>query len=96
MKTATSKFVTTFDVFVVVAACACGAITGIVGLQNIKALNAKLKEVNTINQVSVDGININTQKTKIKLRWCNKFSSKSYIICVKWAINSCHHCNYLE
>lgn len=45
MKTATSKFVTTFDVCVVVGACTCGALSGILGLQNIKQMNAKLKEV---------------------------------------------------
>lgn len=46
MRTATSKFVTIFDVCVVVGACLCGALTGIFGLKIVQGINSKLREVN--------------------------------------------------
>lgn len=47
MKTATSKFVTSFDVCVVVGACACGAISGILGAKYTNEMNQKLREVSS-------------------------------------------------
>lgn len=45
MRTATSKFVTVFDVFVVVGACICGAVTGLVGQKFIQRINVNLRKV---------------------------------------------------
>lgn len=45
MTTSTSKFVTSFDVIVVVGACLFGVVCGIVGLRHTKELNDKLREV---------------------------------------------------
>lgn len=45
MTSATSKFVTSFDVIVVVGACLFGVVCGIVGLRHTKELNEKLREV---------------------------------------------------
>lgn len=44
MRTATSKFVTSIDVCVVVGVSACGAISGLFGLQNVRDINRKLRE----------------------------------------------------
>lgn len=45
MRTATSKFVTVFDVFVVVGACICGAVTGMIAKNFIQKINMNLKKV---------------------------------------------------
>lgn len=45
MRTATSAFVTVFDVGVVVGACLCGAISGLIGKTLIQKINANLKKV---------------------------------------------------
>lgn len=45
MRTATSKFVTVFDVCVVVGACLCGAVTGIAGRKFIQKINSNLTKV---------------------------------------------------
>lgn len=45
MKTATSKFVTAFDVIVVVGACSFGVFCGIVGVRYTQQINRKLREV---------------------------------------------------
>lgn len=45
MRTATSKFVTVFDVCVVVGACLCGAITGLIGRKFIQKINSNLRKV---------------------------------------------------
>lgn len=45
MRTATSKFVTVFDVFVVVGACICGGVTGLLGKKFIQKINVNLKRV---------------------------------------------------
>lgn len=45
MTTSTSKFVTSFDVIVVVGACLFGVICGIVGLRYTQEMNDKLREV---------------------------------------------------
>lgn len=45
MTTATSKFVTSFDVCVVVGACFFGVGCGLFGLQRTHEMNAKLREV---------------------------------------------------
>lgn len=45
MRTATSKFVTVFDVFVVVGACISGAITGLAGKRFIQRINENLRKV---------------------------------------------------
>lgn len=45
MRTATSKFVTVFDVFVVVGACISGAVTGLVAKKFIQRINVNLKKV---------------------------------------------------
>lgn len=45
MRTATSKFVTVFDVFVVVGACITGAVTGLVAKNFIQQINTNLKKV---------------------------------------------------
>ncbi|XP_055298892.1 gustatory receptor for sugar taste 43a-like isoform X2 [Sitodiplosis mosellana] len=44
MRTATSKFVTVFDVCVVVGACVCGAITGLIGRKWISRINDNLRK----------------------------------------------------
>lgn len=44
MRTATSKFVTMFDVTIVIGVCACGVISGIIGLNNVRDMNRKLGE----------------------------------------------------
>lgn len=48
MRTATTQFVTVFDVCVVVGACLCGAITGIFGTKIVQRINSKLREVNDV------------------------------------------------
>lgn len=48
LKTATSKFVTIFNVCVVVGPCLCGALTGIFGLKIVQRINSKLREVNDV------------------------------------------------
>lgn len=48
MKTATSKFVTAFDVIVVVGACFFGVFCGIVGVRYTQQINRKLREVNVV------------------------------------------------
>lgn len=45
MRTATSKFVTVFDVCVVVGACLCGAITGFVARRFIQKINSNFRKV---------------------------------------------------
>lgn len=50
MRTATSNFVTVFDVFVVVGACICGAVTGMVARKFIQRINVNLKKVIIINR----------------------------------------------
>lgn len=50
MRTATSKFVTVLDVFVVVGACICGAVTGLVAKNFIERINMNLKKVIIINE----------------------------------------------
>lgn len=45
MRSATSKFVTIFDVCVVVGACLCGALSGLFGFKIIQDVNSRLSEV---------------------------------------------------
>lgn len=69
MRTATSKFVTVFDVCVVVGACLCGAITGIVGRKFIQKINSNLTKVchhvNPAKDISVDII----QYFRLTMNW---------------------------
>ncbi|XP_031617469.1 gustatory receptor for sugar taste 43a-like [Contarinia nasturtii] len=44
MRTPTQKFVTVFDVCVVVGACVCGALTGLIGKRLIQRINANLRK----------------------------------------------------
>lgn len=44
MRTATTKFVTLFDILILVGVCACGVIAGLYGLNNARELNRKLCE----------------------------------------------------
>lgn len=44
-RTATSRFVTAFDVSVVMGACLCGAVTGIVARKIIQQINYNLNRV---------------------------------------------------
>lgn len=45
MRTATSRFVTVFNVCVVVSACLCGAITGLIGQKFTQKINSNLNKV---------------------------------------------------
>lgn len=49
MTTATSKFVTSFDVCVVVAAVFCGVGCGLFGIRLTQDMNGKLREVKEIH-----------------------------------------------
>lgn len=44
MRTATSKFVTIFDVSIVIGVCTCAVISGIIGFSNVREFNRKLCE----------------------------------------------------
>lgn len=44
-RTATSRFVTAFDVSVVMGACLCGAVSGIVARKAIQQINSNLNRV---------------------------------------------------
>lgn len=58
MRTATSKFVTCLDVFVVVGACTCGVISGLFGTKKLREINRKLrdadKELSLLNDEARD------------------------------------------
>lgn len=44
MQTATSSFVTIFDVSIVVVVCTCGMVAGLIGTNNMRGMNERLKE----------------------------------------------------
>lgn len=44
MRTATTKFVTLFDILILVGVCTCGVIAGLYGLNNAREINRKLCE----------------------------------------------------
>lgn len=54
MKSATSKFVTCLDVFVVVGACTSGVISGLRATKKIKEFNRKLCEVDKELSLLID------------------------------------------
>lgn len=54
MTTATLKFVTIFDIFVIVGVCICGAITGLVGEKFIRKINANLKKVILFIEIAIN------------------------------------------
>lgn len=56
MRTATSAFVTVFDVCVVVGACLCGAITGIIGKRFIQKINSNLRKVKFYLQILLSNV----------------------------------------
>lgn len=58
MRTVTSKFVTIFDVFIVVGVCLSAMVSGMLAMKNVQSLNRKLKdcdrELSLLNDKSRD------------------------------------------
>lgn len=48
MRTATSRFVTSLNVFVLVGACLCGTLTGLIGYKHTKRINFNLNAVSGV------------------------------------------------
>lgn len=76
MRTATSKFVTVFDVCVVVASCLCGAITGLVGRKFMSKINYNLRKVYQFSFF------LNTQLTENDLIFEKKNKNRPMMSCL--------------
>lgn len=64
MRSATAKFVTIFDVCVVVGACLCGAISGLFGYKIVQSVNIRLSEVRLLHFWPAETIYVETFKKK--------------------------------